>query len=111
MFNQSESLGEKFIRKGFWLYFFSFISAPIGYILKIIFSYNLTIDELGILYGVISLVGLLTVYHDLGLTESLNFFLPKYIVKNDWVRVKSLLFYAFIAQVVSSLIIGSILYF
>jgi O-antigen/teichoic acid export membrane protein len=105
MLNSSESLGEKFIRKGFWLYFFSFISAPIGYILKIIFSYNLTIEELGVLYGVISLVGLLTVYHDLGMTESLNYFLPKYIVKKDWARVKSLMSYALIAQVVSSIII------
>ncbi len=111
MLNSSETLSEKFVKKGFWLYFFSFIWAPIWYILKIIFSYNLSIEELWVLYWVISLVGLFIVYHDLGLTESLNFFLPKYIVKKDWKSVKSLMSYALIGQISTSIIIFSVLYF
>lgn len=111
MLSNNESLSEKFIRKGFWIYLFSFICAPIGYILKIIFSYNLTIEELWVLYGVISFIWLLQIYHDLGMTESLNFFLPKYIVKNDWKRVKSLMSYALVAQIISSSIIATWLYF
>lgn len=111
MLNSSETLAEKFIRRGFWLYFFAFITGPVGYIVKIVLSHDLSVEEIGILYGVISLVSLLGVYHDLGLTESMNYFLPKFIVAKDWGRFKSLVFYSIIAQLVTSGIIGAILFF
>lgn len=110
MLNHSESLAEKFIKKGFWLYLFSFLVGPLGYVVKIILSGDLSVDEIGLLYGVLSLVGLLSVYHDLGLTESLNFFLPKFIVQKDWTRFKSLVMYSVGAQVITSTIIGLILF-
>jgi hypothetical protein len=50
MIDQHKTLSEKFIKKGFWLYLFSFIIAPIGYIIKIIISGELSVSELGILY-------------------------------------------------------------
>lgn len=111
MLNTSESLAEKFVKKGFWLYLFSFIAGPVGYFIKIIFSYDLSVSEMGILYGVISLITLLASYHDLGLTESLNFFLPKAIVRKDWNEFKSLVFFTFAAQFLSSLLIGGLLFF
>ena len=111
MLNHTESLAEKFIRKGFWLYLFSFLVGPLGYIVKIILSADLTVEEIGLLYGILSLIGLLAVYHDLGLTESLNFFLPKFIVKKDWTRFKSLVAYSLGAQVITSTLIGLILFF
>ncbi len=111
MLNQSESLAEKFIKKGFWLYLFSFLVGPLGYVVKIILSGDLTVDEIGLLYGILSLISLLSVYHDLGLTESLNFFLPKFIVQKDWTRFKSLLVYSFIAQFITSTLIGLVLFF
>lgn len=111
MLNSSESLAEKFIRRGFWLYLFSFLIGPLGYIVKIILSADLSVEEIGLLYGILSLVGLLSVYHDLGLTESLNFFLPKFIVQKDWTRFKSLLVYSLGAQLITSTIIGLVLFF
>lgn len=65
MLNSSESLSEKFIKKGFWLYFFTFIIAPIGYIVKVMISRDLSVEEVGILYGIISFLMLLSVYNDL----------------------------------------------
>lgn len=111
MLNHSESLAEKFIRKGFWLYLFSFLVGPLGYVVKIILSADLSVEEIGLLYGILSLVGLLWVYHDLGLTESLNFFLPKFIVQKDWTRFKSLVVYSLAAQLITSTLIGLILFF
>lgn len=111
MLNHSESLAEKFIRKGFWLYLFSFLVGPLGYVVKIILSNDLTVEEIGLLYGILSFIGLLGTYHDLGLTESLNYFLPKFIVQKDWTRFKSLVAYSLVAQLVTSTIIGFILFF
>jgi hypothetical protein len=50
MIDQHSSLAEKFLKKGFWLYLFSFIIAPIGYVIKIVISGELTVSEVGILY-------------------------------------------------------------
>lgn len=111
MLNHSESLAEKFIRRGFWLYLFSFLVGPLGYVVKIILSGDLSVEEIGLLYGILSFIGLLSTYHDLGLTESLNFFLPKFIVQQDWTRFKSLVVYSFVAQIVTSILIGLVLFF
>jgi hypothetical protein len=46
MLNHSESLAEKFIRKGFWLYLFSFLVGPLGYVVKIILSADLSVEEI-----------------------------------------------------------------
>ncbi len=110
MLNHSETLSEKFLRKGFWLYLFSFLLGPMGYIVKIILSNDLSVEEIGILYGVLSFVSLLGVYHDLGLTESLNYFLPRFIVEKDWTRFKSLVVYSITAQVITSVLIGGVLF-
>jgi hypothetical protein len=46
MIEQHKTLSEKFLKKGFWLYLFSFIIAPIGYIIKIIVSGEISVSEL-----------------------------------------------------------------
>jgi len=46
MIEKTTSLKEKFIKKWFWLYFFSLLSAPIWYIIKIIISWKLAVEEI-----------------------------------------------------------------
>jgi hypothetical protein len=46
MIQEYGSLAEKFLKKGFWLYLFSFIIAPIGYIIKIIASNELSVSDI-----------------------------------------------------------------
>lgn len=40
-----QPLGQKLIKKGFWLYFFMIISAPVTYIIKVIVSNNLSVED------------------------------------------------------------------
>lgn len=109
MIDEHASLSEKFIKKWFWLYMFSFVIAPIGYIIKIIISNELTVEEVWVIYWVISLIMLLSSFNDLWLTESLNYFLPKYIAVKDYVKAKSILFYTLIAQIITSTLIWAFL--
>jgi len=111
MIDKYWSLAEKLLKKGFWLYLFSFIIAPIWYIIKIIISGEISVSELGILYGIISLVTLLSSFNDLGMSESLLHFIPKYATEKKYNKVQALLIYAFLAQAISWLIIASIFYF
>ena len=111
MLLKEESLSRKFITKGAWIYFFVFLTAPLGYIIRIILTWDLTPSEVGIIYGTISLLGLLGSYTDFWLTESLNYFLPKYIIKSDYARCKYLLGITLGTQVVTSSIVSLGLYF
>ena len=111
MIDQHKSLSEKFLKKGFWLYLFSFIIAPIWYIIKIILSWELTISEIWILYGIISLITMISAYNDLGMSESLKHFIPKYIIEKRYDKVKTILLYAFIIQIITSFFIAWFFFF
>lgn len=111
MIDQYNTLSEKFLRKGFWLYLFWFIIGPIWYIIKIIISWELSVNEVWILYGIISLLTLISSYNDLWMTESLKHFIPIYVNEKRYDKVKSILFYAFFLQIITSLIIAAFFYF
>lgn len=111
MLKNDESLKEKFVRKGFWIYLFSFIIGPIGYATKMVLSSDLSVEQIGVFYGIISLITLVGTYNDLGLTEALQFYLPKFAVNKQYGKFKAALFYAFCAQTVSSVILGSAFFF
>ncbi len=105
MIDQYKTLSEQFLRKGFWLYLFSFIIAPIWYIIKIIISNELSVEEVWILYGIISLITLISSFNDFWITDSLNHFIPKYITEKKYDKIKSILCYALLIQLTTWIII------
>lgn len=111
MIEEHWSLSEKFLKKGIWLYIFSFIIGPIWYIIKIIIAWELSVSDVWILYWVISLIILVSAYNDLWLTDSLNYFVPKYITKKRYDKVKSILAYALIAQMTTWITIAFFFFF
>jgi stage V sporulation protein B len=110
MLLKDESLSRKFITKWAWMYFFVFLAAPLGYITNIILTWVLTKVEFGIMYGVISFLSLVGIFSDMGLTESLNYFLPKHILKWDYARSKYLLWFVFVNQMIMSAVVSGVLY-
>lgn len=111
MIDQHDSLAEKFLKKWFWLYLFSFIIAPLGYIVKILVSHDVSVEEIGIIYWVMSLVMLILSFNDLWMAESLNKFIPEYVTQKRYDKVKTILVYAILAQVVTGWIIFTVLFF
>jgi hypothetical protein len=41
-----EPLKNKLIRNGFWLYFFQFLVAPAGYLIKVMISRELSVEDI-----------------------------------------------------------------
>lgn len=111
MIDQHDSLAEKFLRKWFWLYLFSFIIAPLWYVVKILVSHDVSVEEIGIIYWVMSLVMLILSFNDLWMAESLNKFIPEYVTQKRYDKVKTILVYALLAQVITGGIIFSVLFF
>ena len=64
---QDETLSQKLIKKGFWLYLFSYLIAPAGYLVRLLISNSpeVSVADVGILYTIIGLVNFLNVYNDL----------------------------------------------
>ena len=79
-----ETLSNKLISKWFWLYFFVILWLPLWYIIRVIISNDLSVSEVWIIYGMISLMWLLSAISWLWLSSwSLIYFLPKYIVEKN----------------------------
>lgn len=86
----NEPLSEKLINKWFWLYFFWYLTAPLRYITRLIISNspNISVADFWLMYSIISLITILYTYNDLWLTESLQFFLPRFILRKEYNNIK-----------------------
>lgn len=109
--HQDIPLKQKLLKKWFWLYFFAFLIAPTGYIIKLIAARTMSVEDIGLFYSILGLIGIVASYNDLGLTESLQYFLPKYLIAKDYVKAKTLLITTWLIQIVSGMIIWSALWF
>ncbi len=110
-FFKEESLASTLLKKGFWLYFFSYILGPLGYLIRILISNSVSVEEVGVLYSIISFVGLLSAYNGLGLTESLKYFIPQYYLKKQYDYIKTSVIWSLGVQIFTSVIIIVVLYF
>jgi len=108
---QDETLTEKLVKRWFWLYVFSFLIAPTGYIIKLLISNDLSVAEVWVIYSIIWLIGILSNYNDLGFTESLQYFLPKFWIKKKYNEFKSSIFLALGIQTITAVLIALWLWF
>jgi len=108
---KDEPLHEKIIKRWFRLYFFSFLTAPARYLTKLFISNSISVADVWILYSIISFIKLLNIYNDLWLTESLQYFLPRFLVKKQYNYAKTSIYLSLAMQMVTALIIAFILRF
>ena len=106
-----QPLGHKLIKKWFWLYFFMIITAPVWYLVKVLVSNSLSVEDIGVFYSVLGLVVLLSSYSDLGLTEALQYFLPKYWLNKEYNHYKTVLYVTFFVQFFMGVLIALWLWF
>lgn len=106
-----QPLWKKLINKGFWLYFFTLFIWPAGYFIRVIISNNISVADVGIIYSILWFMWILAAYHDLGLTEALQYHLPKYRIQKKYNAFKTSIFLTLIIQGISWLVIGFLLFF
>lgn len=106
----SSSLSETLLKKWFWLYAFWYVIAPAWYIIKILVSWHISVSELGVLYGVISLVTLLSAFSDIGMSEMIKYYIPKFLEEKKYNEIKSIIVYSFLTQIITGLILASLFF-
>ena len=81
---KDETLTHKLISKWWWMYLFAILGMPLGYIIRVLISNDLSVWEVGIIYWLISLIWLLSILSSLWLNQqALVYFLPKYYVDKN----------------------------
>ena len=108
---QDETLAEKLINRWKWLYIFSFLIAPSGYIIKLLISNDLSVADVWVIYSIIGFIGILSNYNDLWFTESLLYFLPKFWINKKYNEFKSSIFLALWIQTITAIFIACLLWF
>ncbi len=106
-----QPLGQKLIKKGFWLYFFTAIILPTGYLIRIVISQSLPVEEVGLLYTIIGFMGVLSGYNDLGLTGALVYYIPNLWIEKSKGKILGLISLASLAQIITTIAISLFLWF
>lgn len=108
-----ETLSQKLIKKWFWLYFFAYLSAPLGYLVRLFISNSpqVSVADFWVLYSIISLITFLYTYNDLWLTESLKFFLPRFYIKKEFNNIKTVIWLSLWIQILTWVLISAWLWF
>ena len=99
------------VKNTFWIYAWTFLIAPLQYLVRIVIAKNLPLDQVGILYSLLGLTGILSIYNDLGFREAIGFFYPKYLAGKEFNKAKTLLIFTLVLQLVSAIILGILLRF
>lgn len=105
-----ESLLTKAKSKWIRLYLFTFLAAPVSYGIRILISWELSVWDVGLLYSMLGFIGLISIYNDLGLTDALQYYLPKYLLQKDYARAKGLLQVTMLLQFISWVLIWWVLF-
>lgn len=108
---QEETLSHKLVSRWFRAYVFVIFTAPLWYFVRLLASNTLTVADVWIFYWVLSLMGLLYSYNDLWLTESMQYFLPKYRLENKKWQIKNTIWLSFFMQLITWIIIFCLLFF
>ncbi|MHA1289648.1 MAG: flippase [Candidatus Thorarchaeota archaeon] len=83
--------------------------AVVSFLLRMLLSRELTQSEFGLFFSVMSVVGLLTLFRDLGLGQALVKYLSEFKVYGETVKAKSTVVLVVLSQLISSGIIAVIL--
>jgi stage V sporulation protein B len=86
----------------------SILASGLGYLIRMILSRQLSLEEFGLFYAVFTFVGFFIVLRHLGLDFSLRKFIPEYLIKKEYVFLKSSIKFIFLVNFFIALILSFI---
>ncbi|MBT3463437.1 flippase, partial [archaeon] len=101
----------KIIKESFIMFLIYSLTYPMGYLLRLIFAKNLSVEDFGLFYSVMAFVNFFIIFRDFGLSECLMTYLPKYKVENRPDKIKGSILFVLSFQFIIAVIIASFLIF
>lgn len=99
------------LRQGFWIYFFTFLAAPLGYLIRILYARTFSVEEFGLIYSIIGFIALISIFNDLGFSETLNYYATRFYEKKQYGKVKGSFIFALMMQAGTGIILGILFWF
>src|SRR5690606_31304310 len=97
---------DRFIVKNLiFVYLFSYLAAPLGYFIRMIYSRALSVEEFGLFYAVIGFYTFISIFNDLGFSETLGYYGTRFYEKKKYAELKASMYFAIFMQSFSSVII------
>lgn len=98
---------QKMFRGSIFVAIFTIAAAPLGYLIRMVFSRSLSIEMYGLLYAMVSFFGVFITYNDLGFGYSLTFLVPRYFKKKAYHTCWLLFSYERYIEVITAVVLSA----
>ncbi len=85
------------------------LTAFFAYLIRIFLARSLSPNDFGLFYAIFTFLIFLLIFRDIGLGTALVRFIPKYNVRKDYSKIKTLVLSSLLFQFISSLIMAGVL--
>jgi len=93
-----KNYAEHIVKGSTFVFLIAILSNFIGYLIRIFLARSLTPQDYGLVYAALSLFGLLNIFRNMGFSDTLRKKIPEYLVKKNYVKIKSSIILTFIIQ-------------
>ncbi|HME87421.1 MAG TPA: oligosaccharide flippase family protein, partial [Candidatus Nanoarchaeia archaeon] len=101
---------KKLVRGSAIILFMSVFGSFLGFLARILLARNLSTTEYGLFYAVFAFVSFFLFFRDFGLNQALAKFIPGFIIKKEYNKIKTAIVSVFTVQLISTTIFGVLLY-
>lgn len=104
-----QSLQEKIVKGSIVTLILSFLGSVFAYLIRIVYSHNLSIENYGLFYAVLSLPLAFATYLDLGFGYSAVYLLPKYLKVKNFAKAWNVFIYGQVVSLIMSILVSLLL--
>lgn len=101
---RSQTLQEKVIKGGVVVLILAFLGSICAYLIRILLSRTLSVEDYGLFYAVFGLISIITAYTDLGFGYSVVYLFPKQIKYKNYAKAWNIFIYAQSISLIMSVI-------
>lgn len=107
--SNSRALQEKVIKGSIVVLVFTSVGSIFAYLIRVLFSRTLTVENYGLFYATLSLFALTAIYIDLGFGYAIEYLLPKYIKSKDYAKAWNTFVHGLSVPFVMSIVVSILL--
>ncbi|MBT5274803.1 flippase [Candidatus Woesearchaeota archaeon] len=98
--------------KGSLVYFIALVFASgFAYLTRLTLLHNLSQAEFGLFYATLTFISLFLMFRNIGMYHAFVKFIPEYVIKKQYGKIKSAIFFIFISQTLLSVIFISVIWY
>lgn len=99
------------IKSGVYISILTLLSFPISFAIRYLLSNQLTLADFGLFYALISFFDMIQTFNDFGFSEAQAYFIPKYLEKKRFDKVRATIVVQLINQIVTTTLISAAILF